>query len=91
MGVVAYGTLGGEHYATQLNNMDLTNRSLNEVEQLLQQCRISRDQAVAWVRLWNAGPHLTQAIVRNGRIKNMDPEVLWKLYPANAEECQAKR
>ena len=54
--------------------MDLTKYSLNEIEQLFRDGRITEEQATSYLRLWNAGPHFTQAVISDNAIRNFDPE-----------------
>ena len=49
--------------------------SLNDVEFLYEQGLVSRAEIVEYLRKWNAGPHFTQAVWWDGRIRNFDPEV----------------
>lgn len=55
--------------------MNLETATLNDVERAYRDGRLSRAEAAAYLRLWNAGPHFTQAILApDGYIRNYDPE-----------------
>ena len=54
--------------------IDLRTKTLEEVEVLYQRALISFEETRDYVRKWNAGPHLTQAVIFDGRIRNFDPE-----------------
>ena len=58
--------------------LDLSHKTLEEVELLYQRALISFEETRDYVRTWNAGPHLTQAVIFDGRIRNIDPET--RLY-----------
>ncbi len=50
--------------------------SLNDVERMYNNGTVSWDDLVTYIRAWNAGPHFTQAVYADGKIRNFDPEQL---------------
>lgn len=57
-------------------DVDMSNWSLDDVDRAYQEARITRAQAVEYIRLWNcSSPRFTQAIIRFGRIENWDKGV----------------
>ena len=52
----------------------LIHHSINEVEAMYHRGMVSEPELVAYLRAWNAGPHFTQAVFCDGRIRNFDPE-----------------
>lgn len=65
---------------------DLSQSSLDEVENFYQRGIISEEEVVAYLRLWNAGPHFTQAVLFDGRIRNFDPEKSADIYRNQQEK-----
>ena len=66
---------------------DLTQYSIEQVEQMARFGSITHDDIVTYLRAWNSGPHFTQAVWCDGAIRNFDPENkgrpyahLWKEY-----------
>lgn len=57
-----------------MTEKDLSHRSLNDVDLLYQQGRITEDEVTRYLIAWNAGPVHTQAVLQDGRIKNFLPE-----------------
>lgn len=47
--------------------------SLNEVDARYRSGSMPEDQVIAYIRLWNAGPHFTQAVLKDGGIRTFDP------------------
>lgn len=52
--------------------------SLNQVETLWRNGRISGETATQYVRAWNAGPHITQCVIADGAFRTFEPK------PSNA-------
>lgn len=48
--------------------------SLERVESLYNNGQMSDSELIEYIREWNAGPHMTQAVYRDGKIRNYDPE-----------------
>lgn len=57
-----------------MSKINLANYSLADVGRFYRQGRVSRDQVVEYLRSWNSGPHLTQAVLKDSRIVNFYPE-----------------
>lgn len=47
--------------------------SLQTAEDRYRQGRATREEVAAFLRAWNAGPVLTQAVLVDERIRNFDP------------------
>ena len=60
--------------------MTLTYSTLNEVEQFFREGRVTEDEVAVFLRAWNAGPHFTQAVLTDGRIRNFDPALSGACY-----------
>lgn len=54
--------------------MNTAQMSLKEVNYAYQQGLLSEQEAIEYIREWNAGPHFTQAVLIDGSIRNFDPE-----------------
>lgn len=71
--------------------MDLKDKTLNEAAKLFSKGAISRQQAVNYCIEWNnTAVRFTQAIVLDNSIINLEPELLWPVYPQQCEECKVK-
>jgi len=71
--------------------MDLTDKTLNEVACLYAARTITRQQAVDYCIEWNnTAVRFTQAVVLDAAIINLEPELLWPVYPQQCEECKVK-
>ena len=65
--------------------METKNLSINDVERLYRGGQISEDEVVKYIREWNAGPHFSQAVLSDGRIRLFDPEKSFVFYRHLAE------
>ncbi len=54
--------------------MNMQHMTLNSAEQAYRNGIMSEAEVTQFIRVWNAGPHFTQAIFRDGAIRNYDPE-----------------
>ena len=70
---------------------NLTQYSINQIEEMARFGSITEADITAYLRAWNAGPHFTQAVWADGRIRNFDPEnkgrpyaQLWEQYGVQA-------
>jgi hypothetical protein len=68
----------------QHDRMALHLANLDEAELLYRQGRVSEDDMIDYLRRWNAGPHFTQAVFFDGRIRNFDPTQ--RSYPPTVEK-----
>lgn len=64
--------------------------SLAEMDRMYRDGRVTYDEAREYVRRWNAGPHFTQAIIKDGRIQNMEIDVLVLRHKNLIEEFGVK-
>lgn len=48
--------------------------SLSDVDKLWREREITEAQAIAYIRMWNAGPHFTRAVLYGSFIGQFDPE-----------------
>ena len=55
-----------------MDREEIAKLTLDQVSKAYADGRITREQAEEFVRLWNLGPHFTQAVVGNGWIANHD-------------------
>jgi hypothetical protein len=55
-------------------SMLTSNSSLERAEELKRNGWITYDELRDFIRNWNAGPHFTQAVYTDGRIRNFDPD-----------------
>lgn len=51
---------------------NLEHRSLDDVEFLYRQGRVSETECEAYIVEWNKGPHFYRAVLRDGRIRMED-------------------
>jgi hypothetical protein len=72
------GVMGGPTKAEGRETLgvkpELAKLNLEQVNQQFRNGQISEDEAKEYVRAWNAGPHITQAVIFHGEIENFDPE-----------------
>jgi hypothetical protein len=54
--------------------MNLSNHTLNQVNEMYRQGSIGYKDVTEYLISWNAGPHFTQAVLSDGKIRNFDPE-----------------
>jgi len=55
-------------------NQILERATLNQVDEMYRQGSISEEETIEYIRAWNNGPHFTQAVLTDGKIRNFDPE-----------------
>ena len=64
--------------------------NLNDVECGFLRSDYSEKEVTEYLRAWNAGPHFTQAVLYDGRIRNFDPEKSGWCYRHVAEKFGVK-
>ena len=68
--------------------MNLNNLSLDQVDQRYRDGRISEECVAEYLRAWNAGPVMSQAVLRDGAIRVFDPETSIYRHVLSAEDRQ---